>query len=79
VQREVADWFSARTSTAAQWPLDLLLALKGPTRVSVVLPALDEDATVGRIVEAVHTSLGDGAPARRRARGRRLRLHRPDR
>ena len=38
---EAAAWFAARTSTAEDWPLDLLLALKQATRVSVVLPALD--------------------------------------
>ena len=63
---DVAQWFAARTSAADQWPLDLLLRAKGSTRVSVVLPALDEEGTVGRIVEAVHLSLGDGAPPDRR-------------
>jgi len=63
---DVAAWFDARTSTADRWPLDLLLTLKGQTRVSVVLPALDEEPTVGRIVEAVHHALGDGAPVSRR-------------
>ena len=63
---DVAAWFAERTTTADQWPPDLLLALKGTTRVSVVLPALDEQDTVGRIVEAVHHALGDGAPAGRR-------------
>ena len=63
---DAEQWFAARTTAAEAWPLDLLLALKGPTRVSVVLPALDEEPTVGRIVEAIHHALGDGAPAGRR-------------
>ena len=63
---DAAAWFAARTSTADEWSLDLLLAAKGPTRVSVVLPALDEETTVGRIVETVHVALGAGAPAGRR-------------
>ena len=46
-------WFVARTSTAEDWPVDVLLERKGDTRVSVVLPALDEEATVGRIVESI--------------------------
>jgi len=66
VHEDVAAWFAARTTTAEEWSLERLVALKGSTRVSVVLPALDEEGTVGRIVESVHTSLGDGAPADRR-------------
>jgi glucosyl-3-phosphoglycerate synthase len=66
VQDDVARWFATRTTTTAQWPVERLVALKGSTRVSVVLPALDEEATVGRIVESVRTSLGDGVPAGRR-------------
>ena len=54
-------WFAARTSSAEDWTRDLLLAAKGDTRVSVVLPALNEESTVGRIVEAVHFGLGAGA------------------
>ncbi len=58
---DVARWFAARTTHAADWPRDLLVALKGDTRVSVVLPALDEESTVGRIVENIHFGLGAGA------------------
>ncbi len=63
---DVSAWFATHTSAAEDWPLDLLLAVKGPTRVSVVLPALDEESTVGRIVEAIHHALGDDAPLGRR-------------
>ena len=52
-------WFSQRTSRAADWPVDRLLAAKGDTRVSVVLPALDEQATVGRIVQVIRRELVD--------------------
>src|SRR3954447_12596503 len=52
-------WFSQRTSRAADWPVDRLLAAKGDTRVSVVLPALDEQATVGRIVQVIRLELVD--------------------
>ena len=62
VHDDAAAWFDDRTSVAADWTLDLLLERKDGTRVSVVLPALDEEATVGRIVEQVHRSLGPGAP-----------------
>ena len=53
MQPHVRDWFSRRTSRAADWPLVAMEACKGATRVSVVLPALDEEATVGRVVEMV--------------------------
>ncbi|HEV7754280.1 MAG TPA: glucosyl-3-phosphoglycerate synthase [Mycobacteriales bacterium] len=46
-------WFERRTSAATDWPVDLLAERKGATTVSVVLPALDEEPTVGGIVEAV--------------------------
>ncbi len=58
---DAAAWFTARTSTAEDWTRDRLLAAKGGTRISVVLPALNEETTVGRIVEAVHYGLGAGA------------------
>jgi glucosyl-3-phosphoglycerate synthase len=52
-------WFFRRSSRAADWPLPRLLAAKGETRVSVVLPALDEAATVGRIVAGIKRDLVD--------------------
>jgi glucosyl-3-phosphoglycerate synthase len=50
-------WFSERTSRAADWPVDKLIAAKGDARVSVVLPALNEQATVGRIVRVIRREL----------------------
>lgn len=50
-------WFDRRTSRAADWPLPKVVAAKGPTTVAVVLPALNEEATVGRIVETVRRAL----------------------
>src|SRR3954467_14605936 len=47
---DAAAWFHRRTSAAADWPLDALLTAKGAHTVSVVLPALDEEPTVGEIV-----------------------------
>ena len=52
-------WFSERTSRAGDWPVDRLLAAKGDTRVSVVLPALNEQTTVGRIVQVIRRDLLD--------------------
>lgn len=55
----VQAWFARRSSRAADWPADLLRAVKGSTTVSVVLPALDEEKTVGGIVDAVRRDLVD--------------------
>ena len=49
----VQAWFDRSTSRARDWPIDRLRAQKAGTRVSVVLPALDEEATVGRVVRMV--------------------------
>jgi glucosyl-3-phosphoglycerate synthase len=52
-------WLSRRTSRAADWPLSRLLALKaaGGATVSAVLPALNEQDTVGPIVAAIVAEL----------------------
>lgn len=55
----VAAWFDRRTSRAADWPVDKLLAAKGATSVSVVLPARDEESTIGAIVHGIRTELLD--------------------
>jgi glucosyl-3-phosphoglycerate synthase len=55
-------WFGRRSSHARDWPLSRLLDAKGGTTVSVVLPALDEQATVGRIVERIRRDLVDRHP-----------------
>ncbi|MFB4319332.1 glucosyl-3-phosphoglycerate synthase [Actinomadura sp. 21ATH] len=59
---EVASWLRRRTSESADWPLETLLAVKGSTRISVVLPARDEEETVGAIVSAIRTELVEQAP-----------------
>jgi glucosyl-3-phosphoglycerate synthase len=54
-------WFPRRSSRADDWPVSRLLAAKGDTRVSVVLPALNEEATVGRIAARIRRDLVDRA------------------
>ncbi|MFJ9406434.1 glucosyl-3-phosphoglycerate synthase [Streptomyces sp. NPDC101393] len=56
---EVERWLSSRSWSAADRPLDRLLDAKRQTgrTVSVVLPALDEEATVGAIVTAIRAGL----------------------
>lgn len=54
-----------RTSRLEQWPEDTVLEAKaqGPgTSVSVVLPALDEERTVGEIVARIRTRLMEAVP-----------------
>ena len=61
---EVAEWLRHRSWAAADRPLPDLLAAKraiGST-VSVVLPALDEEATVGAIVTAIRRDLMEAVP-----------------
>jgi glucosyl-3-phosphoglycerate synthase len=46
-------------SSAADWPLGDLRASKGNTRIAVVIPARNEAATVGTVVEEIVALLGD--------------------
>ena len=46
-------WFADRTFQYPDWTPEALVAAKAGRRVSVVLPALDEEATVGAIVAAI--------------------------
>ncbi|MEW2140929.1 glucosyl-3-phosphoglycerate synthase [Streptomyces sp. NPDC005409] len=61
---EVERWLADRSWSAADRPLDQLLDRKRATgsTVSVVLPALDEEATVGAIVETIRRELIEGLP-----------------
>ncbi|WP_030718867.1 glucosyl-3-phosphoglycerate synthase [Streptomyces sp. NRRL F-2580] len=61
---EVERWLADRSWSAADRPLDQLLDRKraAGTTVSVVLPALDEEATVGAIVEVIRRDLIEGLP-----------------
>jgi len=53
VRADAERWFRERTSRAGDWPVDLLRDRKSGTVVSIVLPALDEEPTVGRIVAGI--------------------------
>ncbi len=57
MRRGVRAWFDRRTSSADDWPLDDVLSAKSGVTVDVILPALNEEATVGRIVSAIHDNL----------------------
>jgi len=53
VRPDARRWYERRTSAAADWPVAALRQAKGTATVSVVLPALDEEATVGAVVRCV--------------------------
>lgn len=59
---EVREWLTRRNSSATDWPAGRLLESKGSARVSVVLPARNEEATVGDIVRTVRRELVDQVP-----------------
>ncbi|MFD3532487.1 glucosyl-3-phosphoglycerate synthase [Streptomyces sp. NPDC058664] len=54
---EVERWLGRRSWSVADRPLERILAAKRSTRVSVVLPALNEEATVGDIVAVIRREL----------------------
>jgi glucosyl-3-phosphoglycerate synthase len=55
-------WFDQRTSAAADWPVADLMARKGDTRISVVIPARDEEETVGDVVGQIRKDLIEAVP-----------------
>ncbi|MFY1632019.1 glucosyl-3-phosphoglycerate synthase [Solwaraspora sp. WMMB335] len=58
----VADWTARRTASAGRWtPWELAMAKAG-RRVSVVLPARNEEPTVGPIVRSIRDHLVDRIP-----------------
>ena len=59
---QVRNWLSRRSSRAADWPVDMLMAAKGHTSISVVIPARNEEATVGAIVRAISHHLVEQVP-----------------
>jgi glucosyl-3-phosphoglycerate synthase len=59
---DAAQWYEKATSSANDWPLDTLLAAKRDRTISVVIPARNEAATIGAIVDAVRTDLVTEVP-----------------
>ena len=57
VEPEVWNWLSRRSTRGASWTLPRVLRAKGARRISVVLPARDEEQTVGGIVAQVRRRL----------------------
>jgi glucosyl-3-phosphoglycerate synthase len=62
----VADWFARRTWQPAGWTAEDLSAVKAGRTVSVVLPALNEEETVARVVAAMRPLSAPSAPGEAR-------------
>lgn len=64
MRADIRAWLHHRTYTAGDWsPAELLRAKREHgTTISVVLPALDEEVTVGSIVTALRRALVDAHP-----------------
>jgi glucosyl-3-phosphoglycerate synthase len=62
MDRAIEDWFARRTWQEPPWTPTQLVAAKAGRRVAVVLPALDEQATVGAIVAAIVPLTTGAAP-----------------
>jgi glucosyl-3-phosphoglycerate synthase len=58
----VQAWFDTHTHRVAQFDAATLVAAKGARRVSVLIPARDEEATVGDIVATLRAELVDRVP-----------------
>lgn len=62
VSAEVGTWLARRSSRAGDWWAAELVAAKRGTRVSVVIPARDEEETVGAIVGTIRRELVERFP-----------------
>ncbi len=62
MDQSIEDWFARRTWQEPGWGVAELVAAKAGRRVSVVLPALDEEATVGAIIAAILPLTTGAAP-----------------
>lgn len=64
VTPEASAWFARRTSSSEQWPTATVSELKQRSglRVSVVVPARDEESTIGEVVSTIRSSLMVDSP-----------------
>jgi len=62
VREDADEWFRSRTHLGQDFDRETLVGAKRGSRVSVVLPARDEAATVGAIVTALRTDLMEAVP-----------------
>ena len=57
---DVSSWLSRRSSVLADWPAGRVLPLSATTSVAVVVPALDEEPTVGDVVRTARRLCAGG-------------------
>ncbi|MCP2255714.1 glucosyl-3-phosphoglycerate synthase [Prauserella aidingensis] len=62
VSPEIGTWLEHRSGRADAWTAAELVAAKRGRTVSVVIPARDEEETVGEIVRTIRTALVEAAP-----------------
>lgn len=62
MRADVQAWFARRTSSVSDWDRDAVMRAKGSTSVSVVLPARNEERTVGDIVRCLRRELVEELP-----------------
>jgi glucosyl-3-phosphoglycerate synthase len=62
VSTRAVDWFARATTAAPDWDADALVAAKAGRRISVVLPARNEAATIGPIVAGIRSELIRAVP-----------------
>jgi glucosyl-3-phosphoglycerate synthase len=64
VENPAQIWFRRRTTHWHDWPREQLMRWKDSrgARISVVIPARDEEATVGDVVEAIAAASMTGKP-----------------
>jgi len=56
------DWFATHTFRSASFSADRLVDAKAGRRISVILPAKDEAATIGGIISSIRASLIEAQP-----------------
>ncbi len=57
MHRQARDWYERQTFDAADWTTAQLLAAKGPQRISVIIPARNEESSVGTVVATIRSEL----------------------
>lgn len=62
MRQDVGRWFQQRRYDGHSWDPTSLLALKEGTSISVVLPALNEESTVGGVVETLRRGVVERVP-----------------
>ncbi len=62
MRQDVRDWFESHSYDGRRFDPGALLARKHQTRISVVLPALDEQDTVGEVVATLRAAVVERVP-----------------